>query len=232
MQKKIYLCFRFMNQKLLSNRMKTALKISILVLIFSSAINSSAQKYAVEIGYTNPAKHGSNFSPTYFYGGRLGGTANFELKNNFSLLTGALYSFVYSDKKIGYPNSGLVNKKTTGHFIDIPIHVLYSLPISKTLKVFGYAGPNINVGLSQNQITTSNLSAALNTFHAVEVGTKELYTASILNRLNLQIGLGGGIQWKKYQIKSGYDFGVTNLNKIDTGNLFQRGWYVSFSYEF
>lgn len=232
MQKKIYLCFRFMTQKLLSNRMKTALKISLLVLIFSSAINLSAQKYAVEIGYTNPAKHGSNFSPTYFYGGRIGGTANFDLKNNLSLLTGALYSFVYSDKLIGYPNSGSVNKKTTGHFIDIPIHVLYSLPISKTLKVFGYAGPNINVGLSQNQITTSNLSAALNTFHAVEVGTKELYSSSILNRLNLQIGLGGGIQWKKYQIKSGYDFGVTNLNRIDTGNLFQRGWYVSFSYEF
>jgi hypothetical protein len=212
--------------------MKTVLKISLLVLIFSLSINSTAQKYAIEIGYTNPAKHGTNFSPTYFYGGRIGGTANFDLKNNLSLLTGALYSYVYSDKLIGYPNSGLVTQKTTGQFIDIPIHVLYSLPISKTLKVFGYAGPNINIGLSQKQDITSTLTYLPGNPLYVKPESSDLFSDKLLNRINLQIGLGGGIQWKKYQIKSGYDFGVTNLNKIDTGNLFQRGWYVSFSYEF
>ncbi|MHB9140430.1 MAG: outer membrane beta-barrel protein [Paludibacter sp.] len=212
--------------------MKKILKISIFVLFIISTLNLSAQKYAIEAGYLNPDRYGSGVSSTYFNGIRLGGTAGFDLKNNLSLLTGVLYSVVYSDKLQGYPNSTNVTYKTLGHFLDIPLRINYTFPITKNLSVFGFAGPNINIGLYQGQTITSTQTYLPSNPLYVAPGFTELYKASLLNRLNLQIGAGGGVQWNKYQLKGGYDFGITNLNKMNTGNLYQKGWYVSFVYQF
>jgi len=205
--------------------MKKVLKSSLLVLFLTSVFTVNAQKYAIEGGYVNTVRYGSSASSTYFKGGQLGVTANFDLKNNFSLLTGALYAFVYSDKLQKYTSPDSVNYKTMGHFLNIPLRLRYSLPINKNLKVFGYVGPNISIGLSQTQKVAS-------TFAGVTSGNYDLYKDALLNRLNFQLGAGGGVQWKNYQLKSGYDWGVNNLNKKSTGNFYQKGWYVSFAYEF
>jgi len=233
--------------------MKTVFKVSILVLFFAfttsiyaqksatvtptsissdKSISKNAPKFAIEAAYVNQIRNGSKVSPTYFNGGRIGATANYSLKNNVSLLTGVLYSVVYSDKRQGYPNSQFVKYYTLGHFIDIPLQAIYNLPLSKTLKMFAFAGLNINIGLSQKQdITSSQTYLATDPLY-VASKTIDFYKESVLNRLNLQIGVGGGIQWKHYQLKSGYDFGINNLNKLNTGNQYQKGWYVTFSYEF
>ncbi|MEI8085639.1 MAG: outer membrane beta-barrel protein [Paludibacter sp.] len=233
--------------------MKAVFKVGFLVLFFSftssihaqksatvTSTNLSAEKtnsktspkFAIEAGYINPVRYGSGVSSTYFNGGRLGLTANYDLKNNFSLLTGVLYSVVYSNKQQGYPNSAFVTYKTLGHFLDIPLRATYNLPISKTLKVFAFAGPNLNIGLYQKQDITSTQTYLATDPLFIEPNTIDFYKESILNRLNLQIGVGGGVQWKHLQLKSGYDFGINNLHKVDTGNLYQKGWYVTFSYEF
>ncbi len=212
--------------------MKKHLIISLISLFFIASMSLFAQKYAIEIGYSNPSRFGTTVSPTYFYGGHIGGTTSFELKKNVSLLTGALYSFVYSNKLQAYVYPENVRYKTQGHFLDIPIQLTYSLPVNKNLKFFGFGGPKINIGLGQRQETISSLSYLVNDPLYIESSTKDLYSASLLNRLNLQIGIGGGIQWKNYQLKSGFDWGITNLNKLNTGNQYQRGWYVTFGYEF
>jgi hypothetical protein len=47
------------------------------------------------------------------------------------------------------------------------------------------------------------------------------------------MGTGGGVQWKNYQLKGGYDFGINSINKIDSSKLLhQSGWYVSLVYQF
>ena len=237
--------------------MKTVFKVSILVLFLVFTTSTSAQKsanttstiipsdkttskttskgspkLAIEAGYVNQIRYGSKVSPTYFYGAKIGATAKFDMKNNFSLLSGLLYSVVYSDKKQGYPYSQFVKYKTLGHYVDVPLQVMYNLPLSKTFKMFAIAGPTINIGLSQKQDITSTQTYLSTVPFYVEPRTIDFYKGSVLNRLNLQIGVGGGVQWKNYQLKSGYDFGISNLNKLDTGNQYQKGWYVTFSYEF
>jgi hypothetical protein len=216
----------------ISIKMKMKLKFRLLVVLLTIVFTANAQTYRLEVGYINPVRQGAEVSSTYFKGIRLGGTAEFDLKNNFSLLTGALYNFVYSNKLQMYPSEDSVTYKTYGHYLDIPIHITYTYPITKNLKVFGFAGPNINIGLFQNQQTTSTLTDALNATSGVVPGKVDLYSGSIINRLNLQIGLGGGIQWKKYQLKAGYDFGVNKINKTGYGTQNQSGWYVSLAYEF
>lgn len=209
-----------------------AFKLRLLVALLGLSCVLNAQIYRLEVGYNNPVRLGPNASATFFNGIRLGGTAEFDLKSNFSLLTGVLYNVAYSNKIQRYPNLDTVTYKTWGHYLEIPLRLTYTLPVSKNLKFFGFAGPNIRYGLAQNQEVISTMTDALNTINNIMPGNVDLYKNSIINRLNLQLGAGGGVQWKNYQLKGGYDFGITNLNKTGTGNLFQKGWYATFAYQF
>jgi hypothetical protein len=205
--------------------MKSVLKIRLLLVLLIAACSLNAQTYRLEVGYNNPVRTGTGISSTFFNGVQLGGTAEYDLKNNLSLLTGVLYNFVYSDKIQKYPNTTQVTYVSYGHFLNIPLHVTYTYPFSKTLKAFGFAGPTVNIGLYQTVNATSDVSYVPSKF-------SDLYKDAILNRLNFQLGAGAGVQWKKYQLKAGYDFGINNLNRLDTGNMHQSGWYVTLGFSF
>ena len=217
--------------------MKSTLKLILVSMVLSIGI-LSAQTYRLEVGFVSPKQSGAELSTNYFNGGRLGVTAEFGLKHNFSLLTGALYSLVYSNKVQYYSSTDSVTYKTFGHSIDIPLRLTYTLPLSKNLKVFGFAGPNINVGIAQPRKTTAVLSSSLreviDEFGNVPTnGTEDLYKSAMISRINFQMGAGGGVQWKNYQLKGGYDFGINSINKVDTSKLYrQGGWYVSLVYQF
>ena len=217
--------------------MKSTLKLILVSMVLSIGI-LSAQTYRLEVGFVSPKQSGAELSTNYFNGGRLGVTAEFGLKHNFSLLTGALYSLVYSNKVQYYSSTDSVTYKTFGHSIDIPLRLTYTLPLSKNLKIFGFAGPNINVGIAQPRKTTAVLSSSLvqviDEFGNVPTnGSEDLYKNAMISRINFQMGAGGGVQWKNYQLKGGYDFGINSINKVDTSKLFrQGGWYVSLVYQF
>ena len=216
--------------------MKPVLKIRLLHVLLVAVCSLNAQTYHLEVGYNNPVRTGTGISSTFYNGIQLGGTAEYNLKNNFSLLTGVLYNFVYSDKVQGYPNSATVTYKSQGHFLDIPVRMIYTYPLNKNLKLFGYGGPNLNVGLFQNMKITSTQTYSPTSPLYVQARSVNVYNGSDqsyqLNRLNLQIGLGGGVQWKRYSIKSGYNFGINNLNKLDTGSMHQGGWYLTLGLSF
>jgi hypothetical protein len=217
--------------------MKSALKIHLLIALLAVVFSLNAQVYRLELGVNNPYRYGNvKGLINYFDGIKLGATAEYNLKNNFSLLTGALYNFIYSDNFQGNPNSLGVTYTTYGHSLDIPIRLTYTYPLNKSLKLFGFAGPNLNIGLFQNMKITSTQTYDSSNPYYVKPRSVDLYNGNDseyqLNRLNLQIGLGGGVQWKKYQLKAGYDFGINNLNKLNSGNLNQEGWYISVAYEF
>lgn len=179
----------------------------------------------VEVGFYNPSQYASGISSTYLNGLKVGLTSELKMKHNFSLLTGVLYTLAYSDKLQTYPSS-YSKSVTTGHFLDIPLLGTYTLPISKNFKLFGYAGPNLNIGLMQKNTT---LSTYVNTTYPVPSGYSNLYDSD-LKRLDLQIHAGGGIQLYKYQIKAGYNFGLLNIS--NDSNLYQRGWQVSLGITF
>jgi hypothetical protein len=175
----------------------------------------------LEIGYNNPARYGSGVSSTYFNGLKVGLTTELQMKNNFSLLAGVLYNLVYSDKLQKYPNSTSVNSLSYGHFLSVPVMATYNFPVTKDLKFIGFAGPTLNLGLFQARNSISTVST-------ISTAYTDLYKSSVLNRLDLQVGVGAGVQFRKYQLKAGYDYGLLNVNKL-SGNLYQKGWYVSLS---
>ncbi|MEI6754563.1 MAG: outer membrane beta-barrel protein [Paludibacter sp.] len=224
--------------------MKRILSISLIILILSTAFSLNAQSKKViqkkkaqisldslvfkrltnrfEVGYNNPSQYGTNFSTTYFNGIKVGLTTECPIINNLSLLSGVLYNFVYSDKLQVYPGSTYTFYSTSGHFINIPLHIVYNYPVSNELKFSGFAGPTLNIGISQKKSTFSTVAGISTLFNSLS------YTSD-LNRLDLQLGFGLGVQWKRYQVKGGYDFGLLNINRLTTGNMYQKGWYVSLS---
>jgi len=210
----------------------------IIVFVFLTTF-VKAQKIGLEIGSINPKQSGSSFSTNYFYGGRIGATVEFGLKKNFSLLSGVLYSVVYSSKTENYISTDSVMYSTYNHSLDIPLRLTYTYSITKDLKVFAFGGPNLNIGLAQPRTITAELSdVTISTIQGLGqtvpvTGTEDLYKNALINRINFQMGAGGGVQWKKYQLKAGYDFGINSINKVDSSKLLhQGGWYISLVYQF
>jgi len=228
----------------MNNVLRTVI-LSAFFISFSAVI--MAQTYRLEAGYVSRIQKGSNVSPTYLSGVRLGGTLEIPLKKfeNFSLLTGALYEFVYSDKIQKYPGYTNdfedeklnVNYRVTSHSLNIPLRLTYTLPVNKSLKFIGFAGPNFNVGLAQKQrvyldgatqeyIDKMGLNIHPGNYSLYNDNDKnELY----LSRLNVQLGAGAGVQWKQFQLKAGYDWGLNDLSKRDYTTIRQKGWYLTLS---
>ena len=208
-----------LNAQTKKNVLKKKNVVSLDSLIFKRVTNR------LEIGYNNPSQYGSTVSTTYFNGLKVGLTSELPLKNNFSLLAGVLYNLVYSDKMQIKPSSTFTDYVTYGHFINVPVHLLYNLPVSKNLNFFGFGGLTLNYGLTQIQSIVSTYNNAI---YGIPSAYTNLYKSN-LNQLDLQVGVGGGVEFKKYQLKAGYDWGVLNINKLTTGSLNQKGWYVSFA---
>lgn len=226
--------------------MKRKLGISLIILVLSTVFSLNAQtKKAVqkiktpisldslifkkltchlEVGYNNPTQYKTTLygdSTTFFNGVKVGLTTDYKINNNFSLLVGALYNLVYSDRLQIYSNAKSVRYVKYAHYINVPVQLIYNLPVSNDFKFFALAGPTLNIGLGQMQSTLSTVATIPSAY-------TNMYNSS-LNRLDLQIGAGGGVQWKRYQLKGGYDFGLLNLDRLSIGGLYQKGWYVSLS---
>lgn len=207
------------------------LKISFAACLFLCTISASkAQQINLEAGYFNPKQYKTTAGENYFDAARIGATVNFRWKYNFSLQSGLLYNIGLSTKKQLFPKDSSVNYTTWSHSAEIPLRVQYTIPLGKQWSLFAFAGPNIQIGIIQDTRIDAHLSTILTQMSGIESGTFNMYQDN-LHRINLQLGAGGGIQWKKYSLKGGYDWGMNNLNKLSDSNIYQKNWFVSFGYQ-
>jgi len=228
--------------------MKIGIKLYAALLLLFVAVNLNAQmkvfnipvSIAFEAGYSSELRHGKSTSNTNINGIRIASTAEFTLPFDIQLLTGVSYTHSNSHKTQGFPYSAYVFSQSYGHVLSVPLHVKYELPLWGQFKAFGFLGPTLGIGLSENRLTYAhNLTEeTIDYINNEDIlinyksGKSKLYKDNELNRLNLMLSTGGGVRWKNYYIKSGYDFGLTNLNKIDSRKVVQSGWYLMGGYRF
>jgi hypothetical protein len=208
----------------------------ILVLIFTGLVPAKAQQITLEGGYLNPKRFGSETSETYFDAIKIGALYTYDWKYNIGFQSGLLLNTGYSNKIQRFAIAGDSIKYSTWSIgLDIPIRAIYKLKLFGDFKLFGFAGPNIQIGLFQPQNIYAGYRATLNPLVDVTSGTFDLYSngeqKTYLNRINLQLGAGGGLEWRKYSIKGGYDWGINNLDRTKTDYVTQGNWYVSFGYQ-
>ena len=232
--------------------MKIGIKLYAALLLLFVAVNLNAQmkvfnipvSIAFEAGYSSELRHGKSTSNTNINGIRIASTAEFTLPFDIQLLTGVSYTHSNSHKTQGFPYSAYVFSQSYGHVLSVPLHVKYELPLFKQFKAFGFVGPTLGIGISEFRLTYANDNFDDKTIdyineHDILITYKSGKSENLykkdsgeLNRLNLMLSTGGGIRWKNYYIKSGYDFGLTNLNKFDSRKVVQSGWYLMGGYRF
>ena len=203
-------------------------------------------EYRLEIGYVQDWQRTQKitFPDMYLHGARLGATFTFLLPIHFALETGALYTIMYGTEEQHWRSQTAqsvqeeyINHRVLAHNLTVPLRVFYTIPLWKELNLFFYTGPQLHIGLAQNDYMDKHLSLEAITWMREQGVRTEAYDRMVdeLCRANIQWGVGGGLEWAQYRVQSGYDFGLNNLAH---STLWQKrymsewGWFVSFSYRF
>lgn len=203
-------------------------------------------EYRLEIGYAQDNQHVRNtsFPNPHLYGARIGASFTFLLPMNFSLQTGLHYALLYGKhtqhwRSLDVPNvqKETIEHRLLAHNLAIPVRVYYTIPLWKELNLFFFTGPQLQIGLAQNDNLVTWLSpGAENWLKAEGIPTKPYdRMADELVRANIQWGLGGGLEWDCYRLQAGYDFGLNNLVRhpqTPKQYMSQWGMLISFCYRF
>jgi opacity protein-like surface antigen len=200
--------------------------------------------WRLQVGYAQPSLRTKDTTVMYSHGLQLGATVDFKLPYRFSIQTGALLKFTYGVNKQHWANRleedaqvNILKHNILNLQLAIPVRAYYNINIWKKLNFFLYGGPQLNIGLTNYDIIQPNVSeSALKWMQEQGIHTTpyDKYVAKELYRTNIQMGVGGGLEWDKYRIQAGYDFGLNNLQRnrvITTHKLYDWGWYATFSYQ-
>ena len=102
--------------------------------------------------------------------------------------------------------------------------------------MFFFAGPQLQIGLTSYDIIenkTSALTTAWLEQNNIRTTNYDRYVEKEIYRTNIQFGLGGGMEWDRYRLQAGYDFGLNNIQRSSVLNhkLNEWGWMATFSYQ-
>ena len=200
-------------------------------------------EYRLEVGYVQHWQRTINltFPDMYLHGVRVGATFNFLLPIHFSLQTGLFYTLAYGVnnqhwRSVDAPSvqTEYIRHRVLEHNLTVPVRVFYTIPVWKQLSLFFYTGPQLHIGLAENDYMQLHLSDGTKTWLETQGIPTAPYDrmADELVRANIQWGVGGGLEWDRYRIQSGYDFGLNNLAKRAGQKMNEWGWYVTFGYRF
>lgn len=201
--------------------------------------------YRLEVGYAqnNQRTRNKTFPDMLSHGIRLGAEVDFCLPLHFSIQTGVLYSLTYGVNTQHWRSQDArtvqeeyIKHRILEHNLTIPVRATYTIPLWRELNLFFYTGPQLQIGLAQTDYPKLHLSDNTRAW-AQEVGLHtsqyDRYQDKELFRTNIQYGLGGGLEWDRYRLQAGYDFGLNNLvrqRKITDQHMWEWSWYVSFLY--
>ena len=202
--------------------------------------------YRLEAGYTQhwQRTQGISFPEMYLHGVRLGATATFRLPLHFGIQTGLLYTLVYGRSEQHWRSTDAPSAQTEyirhrvlAHYFTVPVRLNYTIPLWQKLNLLFYTGPQLHIGLAENDYMQTYLSGGNKEWMASQGIPTEPYDrmADELVRANIQWGVGAGLEWDRYRLQGGYDFGLNNrINhpRLKGQYMSEWGWYIAFNYRF
>ena len=201
-------------------------------------------EYRLEAGYVQHEQrtHHLSYPQLFLHGVRVGATFTFLLPLHFSMQTGLLYTLTYGKNEQHWRSMSVqavqeevIYHHVLEHNLTVPVRVYYTIPLWKQLNLFFYTGPQLHVGLAESDRLDTHLSEGTKAWLVSQDIPVENYDRMVKDRYraNIQWGLGGGLEWDRYRLQSGYDFGLNNLARPKTGvnrYMAEWGWFVSFCY--
>ena len=204
-------------------------------------------EWRVETGYNQNWQHSTDTVTSYLYlhGGQIGFAVDFLLPIGFSIETGLYYALSYGAQQAG--TRSVINPVDTNgvpveyighriyeHNLIIPVRAYYKQTLAKKWRILFYGGPQLQIGLSQYDAQVNQLTAETEAWlnnQGVWTAPHDRYASAELNRVNIQLGVGGGFEWDRLRLTAGYDFGLNNLIRtktVPTSHMWEWSWYVRF----
>jgi outer membrane receptor protein involved in Fe transport len=200
--------------------------------------------WRIEAGYAQWEERVLDTTSVYQHGLRVGATVDFNLPHHFSVQTGALATLTYGLnaqhwRSLDEENvqAELLDHNIVQLQLTIPVRAYYTITLWKELRMFFFAGPQLQIGLTNYDIInnkTSALTTARLEQNNIHTTSYDRYVAKEIYRANIQFGLGGGFEWDRYRLQAGYDFGLNNLQRsslVPNQKMHQWGWMVTFAYK-
>ena len=201
-------------------------------------------EYRIEAGFVQHQQRSKTltYPDMYLHGARLGATFTFLLPKHCSLQTGLLYTLVFGRQQQHWRSQTAATTQTEyiqhrvlEHNLTIPVRAFYTIPLWKQLNLFFYGGPQLHIALAETdymQLHLSNPTKAWLDAQGVPTSTYDRMSDELI-RANIQLGVGAGLEWDRYRLQGGYDFGLNNQVKqkqVASQHMWEWGWYVSFNY--
>lgn len=200
--------------------------------------------WRLELGYAQLNHRTNDTSAIYMHGLRLGATVDFVLPHNFSIQTGALATLTYAKNNQHWPfiedenaQINVLQHNFVQLQLTIPVRAYYNIKLWKELRMFFFAGPQLQLGLTNYDIINNKTSAEVTAWleqNNVPTTNYDRYMKRELYRTNIQFGLGGGFEWDRYRLQAGYDFGLNNILRtslLPKQRTNEWGWMCTFSYK-
>lgn len=198
--------------------MKKILAIVLAAALFAGT-NAFAQLYP-GAGYINSTLsgqyNGNAQDPVNSNGFYAGASFNVALPGGLAVAPGLYASLITNTSEGGVSLFGLSqNSKSTFTEIalNVPVMANYTYALNRDAKVFAYAGPTFQLGLSSKTHTDASgvVSGSSDTDH---------YADGDFNKFNIYVGGGVGAEFAKILVVIGYDYGLMNLYAGSTDNTY------------
>lgn len=205
--------------------------------------------YSLEVGYSqsNQRTKNNTYPDMFLHGARLGGLATFALPLHFGLQTGVIYTMRYGVNDQHWRSMDaqsaqveVIKHRVLQHNLTIPIRAVYTIPLWKQLNMFFYGGPQLEFTLGETDFMKTKLSAPTQAWlesKGVHTNKYDRVWEGELIHTNIEMGIGGGMEWDRYRVQAGYDFGLNNRVKHSLltdpkQHMWEWSWYTSFIYKF
>ncbi len=111
----------------------------------------------------------------------------------------------------------VLETETRINYIDVPLYLVLKFSAGDALKLLVKAGPVFGYGLSGENETP--------------LGTTDLeFGDDGFKRLDTAVSVGGGIEFKSFQLSANYSIGVSNMSNLDNTDLKSGVFGVTLGY--
>lgn len=188
-------------------------KVFITLALTAIAATSAFAQISVGGGYLNSTSKttiANTSTPTNANGFYVGADATLNLVGDDVVMMPGLYYNLTSSK--GKAST------TTNQGLYVPVHFAYMLPVANEVKVFPFAGPQFNIGLS-SVVKTETLGITTEFNNYSDEGN--------VSRFNLAMTAGVGVDiMDLVRVKFAYNWGLLDLHKSDNVQLSNSNWQI------
>lgn len=209
--------------------MKSIKKITLVALAAIMSISFASAQLGLQAGYSSSTNTETEISTNGFH---VGPVYNMTIQGPISLQYGLLYNY-FTKKTEGSIGAFTGSATTTAHRFDIPFRIAASFPLSGNVSAFLFGGPNFNFGISQKTDGAAELFGFGTGYEGTNIYKTTLPDGSKrYSPFDLQLGVGGGLQYNNFGVKVGYDWGMLDRDNSDAGIWKNNDLKVGLFYNF